>query len=76
MLQHLARTGNKPGTPGWARDNDPWQRWDEDIVQELLRWLGRLARVFAIMFLAVFAATSLAWLWSTLYGLLPKCLLP
>ena len=46
-------------TPGAAATRSAaaeWQHWDEKIVEELLRWLSRLAKVFAISIFAVFAA--------------------
>ena len=46
-----------------ANDTDQWQRWDEELVEELGRWLSRLAKAFAIMLLAVFAAIGIGWLW-------------
>ncbi|MDY6951859.1 MAG: hypothetical protein SWE60_10120 [Thermodesulfobacteriota bacterium] len=44
-------------TEGQTRDNAiDWQRWDEELVEELGRWLTRLAKVFAILICGVFAA--------------------
>lgn len=42
-------------------DKGQWQRWDEELVAEFGRWLGRLAKVSAILFLGVLTAVVLGW---------------
>jgi hypothetical protein len=44
-------------------DNDQWQRWDEELVEEFGRWLGRLAKALSILLLAVIAGMVIGWLW-------------
>ncbi len=41
---------------------DGWQRWDEDLVGEFGRWLSRIAKAFAVVFLAGSALVAAAWL--------------
>jgi hypothetical protein len=44
-----------------SSDADEWQRWDEQLVEDFGRWLSRLAKVFAILLLAVLAAIAFGW---------------
>ena len=44
-------------------DNNQWRRWDEELVEEFGRWVSRLAKVFAILLLAVSAALVIGWFW-------------
>lgn len=37
-------------------DAERWQRWDEEMVDEFGRWLGRLGKTLAILLVAVSAA--------------------
>lgn len=36
-------------------DAERWQRWDEEMVDEFGRWLGRLGKTLAILLVAVSA---------------------
>ncbi len=38
-----------------------WHRWDEKLVEEFGRWLGRLAKAFAIISVLICAAITIAW---------------
>lgn len=53
IAEELSMTAAEAGTRDAAAE---WQHWDEKIVEELFRWLSRLAKVFAISIFAVFAA--------------------
>ena len=44
-----------------ASDADEWRRWDEELVEDFGRWLRRLAKVFAILLLAILAAFAFGW---------------
>ena len=53
ILEELNVTASKAQT----RDNAmEWQRWDEELVEELGRWLTRIAKVFVILMFAIFVA--------------------
>ncbi|NVL89664.1 MAG: hypothetical protein HWN69_01540 [Desulfobacterales bacterium] len=42
------------------RDTEQWRRWDEELVEKFGRWLGRIVKVIAILFLAVSAAVIIS----------------
>jgi len=44
------------------KDFDQWRRWDEELVEQFGRWLNRLAKVFAILLLAIWTAVFMGWL--------------
>jgi hypothetical protein len=46
-----------------SRNDNQWRRWDEEVVKEFGHWLSRLAKAFAILFLAVSAALVIGWFW-------------
>ncbi len=37
-------------------DSEQWVRWDEELVEEFGRWLGRLAKALGVLLLAASAA--------------------
>ena len=45
-----------------TNEDNEWQRWDEELVEEFGRWLSRVAKVFAILFLTICGAVSIGWL--------------
>jgi hypothetical protein len=51
------------GHQGTSCNDNQWQRWDEELVEEFGRWLSRLAKAFAILLLAVSAAVVIGWFW-------------
>lgn len=44
-----------------ASDADEWRRWDEELVEDFGRWLRRLAKVLAILFLVILSAFAFGW---------------
>jgi hypothetical protein len=42
-----------PGHTETHNDVDPWQRWDEELVEEFGRWISRLAKACAILLIVV-----------------------
>jgi hypothetical protein len=46
---------------GWRRDAEEWDRWDEEIVEDFGRWLGRLGKALAILLTGVFIAAASRW---------------
>ena len=44
-------------------DTSEWQRWDEDLVEDFGRWLGRIAKAFTIVLLVGSSLIAVLWLW-------------
>jgi hypothetical protein len=44
-------------------DASEWQRWDEELVEDLGRWLSRIAKAFAIVLLVGSCLIVVVWLW-------------
>jgi len=40
-----------------------WQRWDEDLVEDLGRWLSRIAKAFTVLLLLGSCLIVVSWLW-------------
>jgi hypothetical protein len=55
----VSRTWRNEGT---YKNLDQWRRWDEELVEQFGRWLNRLAKVFAILLLAIWTAVFTGWL--------------
>jgi hypothetical protein len=47
---------------GTGKDVDPWQRWDEELVEQFGRWLSRLVEVFVVLLVVIAAAVLIRWL--------------
>ena len=43
-------------------NTEEWERWDEDLVTDFGRWLGRLAKTLGLLFLGVLAALVIGWI--------------
>jgi hypothetical protein len=43
-------------------NTEEWERWDEDLVKDFGRWLGRLAKTLGLLFLGVLAALVIGWI--------------
>ena len=43
-------------------DTEQWRRWDEDLVKDFGRWLGRIGKAFGLLLLGVIAALVIRWL--------------
>jgi hypothetical protein len=47
---------------GRHKDLDQWRRWGEGLVKEFGRWLARIAKVLAVLIVAIAAAVFIGWL--------------
>jgi hypothetical protein len=56
--EELRQVRENQETPSQA---DEWRRWDEELVEDFGRWLKRLAKVLAILLLAILAAFAFGW---------------
>ena len=49
-------------------NTEEWERWDEDLVKDFGRWLGRLAKTLGLLFLGILAALVIRWIWKNPRG--------
>jgi hypothetical protein len=38
---------------------DNWDRWDEELVEDFSRWLGRLGKALVILLIGIFAVSAI-----------------
>jgi hypothetical protein len=52
------------GETGWNEER--WQRWNDDLVEDFSRWLARTAKTCAVLGCMAVAGVMAFWIWSTL----------
>ena len=54
-----------PGRSEIAWDEEGWQRWDDDLVEDFGRWLTGIAKTSVVLSCVVFSGLITLWIWST-----------
>jgi hypothetical protein len=49
------------GYQGSSCEADQWDRWDEELIEDFGRWLGRLGKALVILLTGVFVAAATRW---------------